>query len=138
MFIDSSFHITTHFCLEHIVFFPYRLSFSSLFIAFLFPAACLSFLGLLFPGGDISSVFLSLFFFFFCNLPFEDICYLFPANIAECLYLFPFPVLSFLFWLYSFFLLTLCLSLSFLYVEVVEAVVRYFLFYSHLPLISSL
>ena len=87
------------------------------FIAFLFPAACLSFLGLLFPG-DISSVFLSLFFFFFGDLPFEDICYLFPANIAECLSLFPFPVLSFSFvlcpgYILSFFLLSLFFSCIF-------------------------
>ena len=44
------------------------------------------------------------FFFSFGNLPFGDICYLFPANIAECLYLLLFLVLSFSFVLVIFFL----------------------------------
>ena len=60
------------------------------------------------------------FFFSFGNLPFEGICYLFPANIAECLSLFPFPALSFSFVLVifflSFFLLTFLVFLCILFI----------------------
>ena len=100
MFIDSSFHIATHFCLERIVFFPYGLSFSS----FLSPSFSLRSVYLFrtsFSGGHILC-FPFFVFLLFGNLPFEDICYLFPANIAECLHLFPYSCSFFLSFFLSF------------------------------------